>query len=235
MNKHVLIFFISLFPENLRKSALQTREREYLTSIRQTKRFLENRNWDIIFCENTVSTIDKLKLTSLWIELEGQKLLLLDNNKGSINKGIGELDMMVNASEHYCDIFDHASTISYFTGRRIMTNLYLIDKSENMKKSALISNPDFLYLDGTYSLVEKNFMYNDMFFTMNREVFFKYTEFVKESLTSLISSKTIGSEQLLFQFINECDIEYEWLPALGLMRREVRRFGIWSKEKWHIC
>jgi uncharacterized protein (DUF488 family) len=70
---------------------------------------------------------------------------------------------------------------------------------------------------------------------MNREVFFKYTEFVKESLTSLISSKTIGSEQLLFQFINECDIEYEWLPALGLMRREVRRFGIWSKEKWHIC
>jgi hypothetical protein len=99
----------------------------------------------------------------------------------------------------------------------------------------LISNPDFLYLDGTYAPVEKKDMYNDMFFTMKKEVFYKYVKYTGELLTSLSSSTVIGSEQLLFQFINKNDINCEWLPALGVIRRDTYRKGLFTLNKWHIC
>jgi hypothetical protein len=235
MSRNILIFFISLFPKNYKKRILKSREEDYLTSIRQTKRFLENRNWDVIYCENTIGEIEKLKHTRLWAELSDQKILMLENNIGHTNKGIGELDMMVSVAKQYEKFLNQADYVSYFSGRRIMANPYLIEKSENLKSSALISNPDFLYLDGTYAPVEKKDMYNDMFFTMKKEVFYKYVKYTGELLTSLSSSTVIGSEQLLFQFINKNDINYEWLPALGVIRRDTYQKGLFTLDKWHIC
>ena len=235
MAKNILIFFISLSPKKYKKNILKSRERDYLTSIRQTKRFLENRNWEVIYCENTIGDIEKLKHTRLWAELGDQKILMLKNNAGHTNKGIGELDMMISAANQYKKIFNQADQVSYFSGRRIMANPYLIEKSENLKSSALISNPDFLYVGGTYTPVEKNGMYNDMFFTMKKEVFYKYAEYTRELLPSLSNNKIIGSEQLLFQFINKYNIDYEWLPALGVIRRETYKKGLFTSNKWHIC
>jgi hypothetical protein len=235
MAKNILIFFISLSPKKYKKNILKSRERDYLTSIRQTKRFLENRNWEVIYCENTIGDIEKLKHTRLWAELGDQKILMLKNNAGHTNKGIGELDMMISAANQYKKIFNQADQVSYFSGRRIMANPYLIEKSENLKSSALISNPDFLYVGGTYTPVEKNGMYNDMFFTMKKEVFYKYAEYTRELLPSLSNNKIIGSEQLLFQFINKYNIDYEWLPALGVIRRETYKKGLFTSNRWHIC
>lgn len=158
MSRNILIFFISLFPKNYKKQILISREEDYLTSIRQTKRFLENRNWDVIYCENTIGEIEKLKHTRLWAELSDQKILMLENNMGHTNKGIGELDMMVSVTKQYKKFLNQADYVSYFSGRRIMANPYLIEKSENLKSCALISNPDFLYLDGTYTPVEKRYV-----------------------------------------------------------------------------
>ena len=235
MAKNILIFFISLSPKKYKKNILKSREGDYLTSIRQTKRFLENRNWDVIYCENTIGDIEKLKHTRLWSELSDQKILILKNNIGHTNKGIGELDMMISVANQYKKILNDADYVSYFSGRRIMTNSYLIEKSENLKSSALISNPDFLYLDGIYAPVEKKDMYNDMFFTLKKEVFYKYVEYTEGLLTSLITSSVIGSEQLLYQFINKYGINYEWLPALGVIRRDTYQKCLFTVNKWHIC
>lgn len=235
MSRNILIFFISLFPKNYKKNTYKSREEDYLTSIRQTKRFLKNRNWDVIYCENTIGEIESLKQTRLWTELSDQKILILENNIGHTNKGVGELDMMISVAKQYEEYFNEADNVSYFSGRRIMANPYLIEKSENLKSSALISNPDFLYFDGTYTSVEKKDMYNDMFFTMKKEVFYKYVEYTGELLTSLSNSTVIGSEQLLFQFINKNVINYEWLPALGVIRRDTYQKGLFTLNKWHIC
>ena len=235
MSTNLLIFFISLFPKNYKKNILKSREEDYLTSIRQTKRFLENRNWDVIYCENTIGEIVELRRTRLWTELSDQKMLILDNNAGYINKGVGELDMMIGAAKQYEKSFNQADYISYFSGRRIMANPYLIEKSEDLKSSALISNPDFLYFDGTYVSVEKKEMYNDMFFTMKKEVFDKYVGYTRGFIASLSSSTVTGSEQLLYQFINENNIDYEWLPALGVIRRENHQKGLFTRNKWHLC
>ena len=77
MARNILIFFNSLSPKKYKKNILKSREGDYLTSIRQTKRFLENRNWDVIYCENTIGDIEKLKHTRLWSELSDQKILIL--------------------------------------------------------------------------------------------------------------------------------------------------------------
>jgi hypothetical protein len=152
MAKNILIFFISLSPKKYKRNILKSREGDYLTSIRQTKRFLENRNWDVIYCENTIGDIEKLKHTRLWAELSDQKILMLKNNAGHTNKGIGELDMMISVTNEYKKIFNQADHISYFSGRRIMANPYLIEKSENLKR--------LIFLTVSLKVYCENFKFN---------------------------------------------------------------------------
>jgi hypothetical protein len=227
---------MSLFPKNISsKRLLKQREQDYLQAIRQLKRLLVNKNWQIIFCENTIEDIKNLRKSKLWVELIDQEVLISDSNIGEINKGIGELQMMTHVVESYPDLISNVQTVSYFTGRRIMTNLYLIDKTQNMTSSALISNPDFLQIDGTFLTSEKLLMYNDMFFSMKPQTFFQYYEYVKSLLSKLAVSNSKGSEQLLYDFINENNIDFEFLPCLGLLRREIRIKRFKSIATWQLC
>ena len=70
---------------------------------------------------------------------------------------------------------------------------------------------------------------------MRKEVFDKYVEYTRGLITSLSSSTVRGSEHLLYQFINENNIDYEWLPALGVIRRESHQKGLFTRNKWHLC
>jgi hypothetical protein len=49
-------------------------------------------------------------------------------------------------------------------------------------------------------------------------------------------SRQLGSEQLLYNFINENKIEYEWLNWLGLIRNDwERNKTILDVNNFHFC
>jgi hypothetical protein len=35
--------------------------------------------------------------------------------------------------------------------------------------------------------------------------------------------------------INKNGIDYEWLPALGVIRRDTYQKGLFTFNKWHLC
>jgi hypothetical protein len=57
-----------------------------------------------------------------------------------------------------------------------------------------------------------------MFFAMNPETIKKYIQFALPFLDGIINN--IGSEQILYQFINQKNISYEWMDALGMIRND---------------
>jgi hypothetical protein len=56
-----------------------------------------------------------------------------------------------------------------------------------------------------------------MFFAMSSDLMLKYIEYSINQMIINIKNK-IGSEQNLYNFINNNKYEYEWLEYLGLIR-----------------
>ena len=143
--------------------------------------------------------------------------------------------MMVNGLKDFTTLASRAESISYLTGRRLVTNSYIFERTSALAAEALVSNPDFFYFDGTLVPVEKKGLYNDMFFSMKRDRFLEYAEYFEAKRNDMIKSG-VGSEQTLYNFINERGLSIEWLQQLGLLRREKHRWLKWfSKDKIHIC
>ena len=66
--------------------------------------------------------------------------------------------------------FNKYDKIVYFTLRRIVTNPWIFEKVNSMKKKALISNPKFLHLNNNYNFrfsPASSNLYNDMFFALS--------------------------------------------------------------------
>jgi hypothetical protein len=235
-SRHVLFFFMSIHPRGIKGLAAKRRIADYAQSIRQTSNFLNGRDWKIIFCDNTLQPddLDEFVYSS---GASGNFLnMSVEQNLGQKNKGLGELDMLTRGAERFKNILDAAETISYFTGRHLMTNLYLIEKTESLKRKALISNPNFIGLDGRLALAsEQPGLINDMFFSMKSQELFRYIEYFKALIGNSVDVE-VGSEQILHSFIVETGIEYEWLPALGILRREevLSRLLRLSQQRWDI-
>jgi len=212
MEKYLLLVFSSFHvfsdPTNLR-------EEEYRICYEQLIR-LKQSNFDICFVDNTTESIDSIKNKKLKELLNNNKYILYNNNIGVINKGLGELHMLKNSSELIN--FDEFKYIGYLTGRRLVTCSYIFDKMMSLQKESLISNPPIIRVcDGNVSLPTKN-LYNDMFFAMNPETIKKYIQFAIPFLDGIIDN--IGSEQILYRFINQNNISYEWMDALGFIRND---------------
>jgi hypothetical protein len=235
MKSNILMFFMSICPKNVSKSEKSKRIDEYLNSIRQTKRLTDKRGWKIIYCENTLSMSELTKLGPIWDEIENESLSILGHNSGERNKGIGELEMMINCHEEFKNLFSNSTTVTYFSGRHLLTNPYLLDVTERMTRSALLSNPDFVYLDGEYVPSEKRLMFNDMFFSMKTDLFLEFTKFSREAVLAMKGDSKFGSEQNLYNFIAHANPSYEYLEQLGILRRERRRKSLGFVDRWHLC
>jgi hypothetical protein len=233
---HTLLFFMSLRPVNFSPSRLRKRLRDYSASVRRTEKLLAGRDWNIIYCENTISKGETEKFLSVNGVAGDMRLSTVSENLGISNKGIGELDMLSNGLQDYRGLIEESKTISYFSGRRIMANHYLIERTEALSSSALVSNPDFFGMDGsTIASSEEQGLYNDMFFSMKTSILKKYLEYYRDQKEHALADK-IGSEQLLYQFINSNGIDFEFLDSLGLLRREERRLLFFPvfRQRWHI-
>lgn len=228
----LLLVFTSIRPGRHSRLQLRSRENQYSTALRQLSRVLPLEGWDVVLCDNTGSSSflvrhgKELPLTSV------SGIVQVEENSGSRNKGVGELDMLAAALDGRA-IEDYRS-VSYFTGRHLLPNSYLFERTERMNTDALISNPDFLYLDGEFHEVEKRRMFNDMFFSMRTNVILGYVDYFLKMRVDMIS-KGIGSEQLLYKFIESSELSVEILPHLGILRREIRGSWLLRRDRWHIC
>jgi hypothetical protein len=226
---------MSIFPAQLSRREHMRRLTEYRAAIARITQVININLWSIIICENTFdgSEIELRKLLNL--KVDSIPILKLSKNTGAENKGIGELDMMTQATDKFSDLLKHSTTVSYMTGRHIVANDQIFKLTESLVEDALISNPDFFYLDGRTRISEKNGLFNDMFFSMRSEQFLLFVEEFKRRRTLLIRNRT-GSEQFLYSFITENKISYSWMNHLGLIRREIRRKYIFFKRsELHIC
>jgi hypothetical protein len=123
---------------------------------------------------------------------------------------------MLNAAVDELDISQYEN-ISYVTARRFFTCPYVFERTEQLQKSALVSNPDFVFLDGRVLESYKGPLFNDMFFSMKSATMVEYAKY-SMGRVEYLSSDHIGSEYNLYDFITENKIDYDWLEWLGLIR-----------------
>ena len=173
---NLALAFCSLRPSQYSEDVRDTRESEYLISLKQLKRVLPE-SFDLLICENTINDIEEIKNKELSALLSESEMCAMgsDGNIGTKNKGLGEFAMLKSALDQ-TDI-DKYENISYVTARRIFTCPYVFEKTENLEKQALLSNPDFLYLGGEFTESYKGNLFNDMFFSMKSDLMLKYADY----------------------------------------------------------
>ena len=232
--KNLALAFCSLRPVQLSKEVCDAREDEYLICLKQLKRVLPD-SFDLLVCENTIDEPDQLKNNELKELLSDTEMCVVgsEGNIGTRNKGMGELLMLKTALDQ--TNLDQYENISYISARKVFTCPYVFERTERLEKSVLISNPDFLFLDGRLTESNKESLFNDMFFSMKREFMVKYAEYSMKELDNNLSNH-IGSEQNLYNYITTNDVDYEMLDFLGLIRNDWEINGqTLDVSNYHIC
>jgi hypothetical protein len=144
----------------------------------------------------------------------------MEENQGKINKGLGELSMLEYSSK-YID-FNEFKRIFFFTGRHFVTHPYLIEMIVNSNYDIVVSKPLFYQLDGKAEGDGDPKSYNDMFFSMKPYQLLAYVEHFSKNKERM-SKNFVGSEQLLYEYVNQRRVEFPKdsiivLPALGIIR-----------------
>ncbi len=200
----------------------EKRENEYYYCLKQLRRVIPD-NFTIVVCDNTVKDINDIKNQQLKDLLKTVIFLCLERNIGTQNIGMGELDELIYTSQKIN--FNDYDKVVYFTLRKIVTNPWIFEKVNAMKKDALLCNPEFLHLSNNYnfrfSSATPN-LYNDMFFCLASKLMLEYVEYSKNNILYNLQN-SIGSEQNLYKFINERKIDYQWLKCLGLLRIDYKK------------
>tara|TARA_B100001741_G_C16528541_1_gene588351 strand:- start:941 stop:1660 length:720 start_codon:yes stop_codon:yes gene_type:complete len=216
-----------------KKKDLLQREEDYLFCLKQLIRVVPN-NFEIHIVDNTIKGSDSLFNSELRSFLKDLNVTYsFETNKKEVkNIGVGELKELFYL-ENILD-FSKYSKICYLTSRRFITNPYVFEKTEQLKKEALLSNPDFIYLDGQVIPSEKKGMYNDMFFAMTSKTMQEYISFSKDRIDYL-DDNLINSETNLYDFITKFNIPSEFLMFLGFFRYDYyRKNDKENKHKYHF-
>ena len=232
--KNLALAFCSLRPVQLSEQVCDVRENEYLICLKQLIKILPE-SFDLLVCENTIDDPDQIKSEELRELLSETEMCTTGSggNIGTTNKGMGELLMLKTALDE-TDL-DNYENISYITARRMFTCPYVFERTENLKKQALLSNPDFSFLNGNYLENPKDGLYNDMFFSMKTSVMNDYANYAMKYIEEN-TTLDLGSEQLLYNFITENDHDFEWLEWLGMIRNDWARNGeVLDINNFHIC
>ena len=214
--KNLALAFCSIRPSQYPENVCDNREKEYLRSLKQLERVLP-KSFDLLVCENTIDDESQIKDDELRDFLSDTEMCATgsESNIGTSNKGMGELLQLKSALDQ-TDI-DKYENVSYITARRFYTCPYVFERTESLKKDALLSNPDFIFLDGRVLESYKGPLYNDMFFSMKTERIVEYAQYSMEQLDTNLS-KHIGSEYNLYNFVNKNKLDYEWIEWLGIIR-----------------
>ena len=154
-NNNLVCVFCSIRPDQLSEEICDFRELEYYICLSQLIRLVPD-NFKIVICDNTLNSVDSLKNKELKDIFVSGFSVLLSENIGTSNKGMGEIHML-KACDNVVN-FELYDKVSYCTGRKLFTCPYVFERTNSLSSQALISNPDFLFLNGRYNATEKNGM-----------------------------------------------------------------------------
>lgn len=224
--KNLILCFSSLRPVQYSEQMLSERELNYDLALEWLLKSIP-KNWDIIYNDNTLRDLDDLKNKELKNKLDSSKIkiLLHNNNEGSINKGAGEHDMCkksfdgINPEEY--------NWVSYFTARHIIPNSWYFNKLENEWKEydCVMSNPGFYYLSNFEKIKSAENLYNDMLFSMKSEVFRKFIDHID---IQLLKKENKNSENHLYEFVHSGKFSNHLIDNLGILRNDHQSHG------WHL-
>lgn len=239
--KNLVIASCSLKPSNFAQKVKEYREIEYLNCIKQLLRVLP-KNYEIIICENTIDNTSDILNEELNLLLKENNTFFLGSENNNLeNIGFGELKMLHTLIKKH-DLNKY-KFISCLSARKFYTCPYVFEKTNSLNKEALISNPDFLFLNGNYRVNPKENLYATMFYSMKTSTMIEYANFAYEiikkkekTFLNLINRKLNGSEQILFEFIKRKKISYEYIDWLGIIRNDWRvSDDFFDVNNFHIC
>jgi hypothetical protein len=226
MKKNLILCFSSLRPSQYNSSMLEQREKNYDLALEWLLKSIPN-NWDIIYNDNTLSSLHDLKNESLKKRLQNERIKLIFQkvNEGSKNKGAGEHDMCrksfikINPEEY--------NWVSYFTARHIIPNSCYFDKLEKEfdDYECVMSNPKFYYLNNFEIVPSSAGLYNDMLFSMKSNVFRRFIDHID---VELLKEQHKNSENHLYEFVAGNGLKTFELESLGILRNDHQSHG------WHI-
>jgi hypothetical protein len=210
--KNLLLSFSSFLVDS---DPSNEREKEYAVCYEQLLRVTPS-GFNIVFVDNTIKSKEDIQSERLKKTIGHHETIFYNDNLGESNKGLGELDMLIKASDTLN--FKDYKTISYLTGRRIVTCSYIFERVNSLEKEALISNPPLINVMNGKVHPTNSTCYNDMFFSMKPNTMIKYCNFSKKIIKN--SHTKEGSEQNLYNFINQNKIPFEWMEYLGFIRND---------------
>lgn len=233
--KNLLFASASFHPWNrdklrFRKKDYIERENLYWMCFTQLKRVVPN-SFEVYIVENTVQSIEELYSKNLIECIKNFNLLFAHEPKSKQTQNIGVAELRQLLYLYETIDFSNYDKIAFLTSRRLITNPYVFDKTENLTEDALICNPDYFYLSGKYEESEKKGMYSDMFFSMKSKVMIEYIKFSRERLDYL-DRNMINSESNLYDFINNKNISFEFIETIGFLRYVYQKNNKDLKDKF---
>ena len=135
--KNLALGFVSLRPAQMQEHICDARENEYLICLKQLERVLPS-SFDFLICENTIDDPAQIKNEELREYLNNKEMCATgsESNIGTSNKGMGELLQLKTALDQ-TDI-DKYENVCYITARRFYTCPYVFERTESLKKKALL-------------------------------------------------------------------------------------------------
>ena len=230
--KSALVFFASVMPKGISRKRKSERISDYSRSLEIVCQYAARLNFDIYVVENTLGSLESWVGSNLYID-EKVNFNFLLNNSGMTNKGIGELDMAESIVESL--ILQNYERVIFFSGRHLLTSEAILSCCLNSPAELVVSNPDFYFLNGNKVLSDKKGLLNDMLFGMSTNTFQEYLSYFNERRTQLIQ-QNIGTEQLLYQFVQANKPTIEEMTHLGILRRDNKtKWGWFETSEWHFC
>lgn len=212
-DRHLVLCFSSfVIPRDISRLRME----EYAICYEQLKRVLPN-NFHLVFVDNTVSSIGEINNNRLVKALGDSSCLFYNYNVGLYNKGLGELQMMMTA-ENKLD-FTSYKNIVYLTGRRFITCPYVFERTDRLDGDILVGNQPIINPFSGVEYPSGINMFGDMFFSMSSKKMIEYCRYVK-TLFNRETSLDMGSEQILYSFINQHNYEFEEIKHLGFVRND---------------
>ena len=232
--KNLALAFCSIRPSQYSDNVCDNREKEYLRSLKQLERVLP-KSFDLLVCENTIDDAGQIKNDDLRDFLNDTEMCATgsESNMGTAHKGMGQLNLLKSGLDQIDP--DEYENIAYVTGRQFYTCPYVFERTERLEKDALLSYPDFVFLDGRVQENEKGKLFNDMFFSMKSDKMVMYADFSIQRMDYNLQNQ-IGSEYNLYDFVERNNIDYEWLDFIGLIRNDWQRNNNASDiSNYHVC
>lgn len=222
VSNNLVLSFCSLRPEGLSSEVCDQRESEYLRCLTQLRRVLpkntESVRWTWVVVENTLKAAPHSEELFSFLTTCPDHLLLVGRNTGTLNKGLGELDMLAEASAAF-NSFEGFDRVFYSTGRKYLTSPYVFERQWEPGAEAVVSDCLLLEIVTGKEFPTCECQYNDTLFAATGARMAEYAKWSRDRAEHMLLN-SIGSERNLWSFLHDNKVPHETLGYLGVLRHD---------------